>query len=107
MKIVNFGKSSELNSNTNIMVDSIQEIMDTISTIRSSRTYPIFLSADCVNEILGSSTIQTGRGIIAVHSSTLCDIFFLIGSSSITQYSARINNGAVQGNISKLEMNLN
>lgn len=81
--------------------------MDTIKTLRTSRTYPAFLSADCVNEILGSSTIQTGRGIITVHSSTICDIFLLVGSTSVTQYSVRINNGTIQGSIYKLEMNLN
>ena len=91
------GALNELNSKTTLVVGSIQEIMSKAGALLNSRTYPIFLLSSCVNEIVSQNT--SGKGFITVHSSTMYDLFFLVGAGpTVTQYFVRINNGAISEN---------
>ena len=89
------GALNELNSKTDVGISSLQSLIEKITTLKSARTYPIYLSAVAMDEILGTSKNVTGRGLLTIHTDQICDLFVVAGVVPPVTYTLRIESGIV------------
>ena len=58
-------------------------------------TYPVYIDAAVVDEIMGTELNFSGRGLLTIQSNTTCDLFIITGVSNPHVYILRYDNGNV------------
>ena len=83
---------NELNSKTNIYVDSVSGFQSIISKLKTTRCYPIYCTGSFMIEISNGKVASSGRGIVSKNSGETSDLMVLVIASPSTIYTVRINN---------------
>lgn len=82
---------NELNSKTNIYVDSVSGFQSILNKLTTVRCYPIYCDGSFMSEISNGKVTSSGRGVVSKNSGGTCDLMVLVIESPSTIYSIRIN----------------
>ena len=82
---------NELNSKTNIYVDSVSGFQSIFNKLTTLRCYPIQCDGAFMGEISNGKITSSGRGVASKNSGGTCDLMLLVIESPSTIYSFRIN----------------
>lgn len=82
---------NELNSKTNIYVDSVSGFQSIFNKLTTVRCYPIYCDGSFMGEISNGKITSSGKGVVSKNSGGTCDLMVLVVESPSTIYSIRIN----------------
>jgi len=83
---------NELNSKSNIYVDSVSKLLQIISKLPEVKCYPIYCSGTFMNEVSNGKVSSSGRGVVSKNSGGTYDLMLLVIGEPNTIRSFRLNN---------------
>ena len=90
--MVNFGKTSELNSKTDFVFASVSDFTSRIGNLSNGRAYTCYCTSDFTNLITSGGSAGTARGFFSKNSNGTTDFLVIVMGNSNIMYSARLNN---------------